>query len=74
MWITNSVLSCKLVTSFLTVPIFIISGKNVKLLWSSYNFSGYRTSTSRKYLLSLSSSEFSMKSSLNWNVSSIYSN
>ena len=54
-WITYSVLSCKLATSISTFSILILSGKNGKSLWRLRNFSGYWTSTSRKYPLSLSS-------------------
>ena len=53
MWITYSVLSCKLVTSFLIFSIFILSGKNGKWLWSSSNFPGYWISNLKKYLFSL---------------------
>ena len=70
---TYSALLCKLLTSFLPFSILILSGKNGKSVWSWCNFSGYWTSTSRKYPSSLSSLYFSMKSLLNWNVSSIYS-
>ena len=47
---TYSVLSCKLVTSFWTFSIFILTGKNGKSLWRLCTFSGYSTLTSRKYL------------------------
>ena len=46
-------------TNFL---IFIYSSKNGKSFWSSSNISRYWTSTSRKYLMSLSSIWFFMKS------------
>ena len=49
------VLLYKLATSFSTLFIFIFSGKNGKSLWRLSNFSRSWTSTSRKYLLSLSS-------------------
>ena len=49
MWITFLVLSFKLEISFSTFSIFILSGKNGKLLWSSWNFSRYWTSALRKY-------------------------
>ena len=69
---TYSVLSCKLVTSFSTFSIFILSGKNGKSLSSSCSFSGYWTSTSRKYPSSFSSLYYFMKSPLNLEVSSIH--
>ena len=43
MWITYLFLSCKLVTSFSTFSIFILSGENGKYLWSSWHFPGYWT-------------------------------
>ena len=49
MWITYSVLVCKLATRILTFSIFILSGKNCKSLLSSCNFSVYWTLTLRKY-------------------------
>ena len=55
MWMTYSVLSCKLARRFSTFSSFVLSGKNGKSLLSSCIFSGYWTSTSRKYLSSLSS-------------------
>ena len=42
-------MSCKLAIRFSTFLIFILSGKNGKLLWSFCNLSRYWTSTSRKY-------------------------
>ena len=54
MWMTYSVSSRKLVTSFSTFSILILSGKNGKSLWSSCNVSKHWTSTSRKYPSSLS--------------------
>ena len=53
--ITYSVLLCKLATSFSIFPIYILSGKNDKLLWMICKCSGCWISTSRKYLSSLSS-------------------
>ena len=73
MWITYSVLLCKLVTCFSTFSIFILSGKYAKSLWSSCNFSSYWTSTLTKYPSTHSSISLFMKSSLNWEVSSIQS-
>ena len=58
MWITYSILSCKLVTSFSTFSIFILSNKNGKSLQSSCTFPGYWALTSRKYPSSLSSFSF----------------
>ena len=55
MCITYWVLLYKLATSFSTLFIFIFSGKNGESLWRLSNFSRSWTSTSRKYLLSLSS-------------------
>ena len=72
--LTYSVLSCKLVTSFSTFSIFILSSKNDKSLWSSCNFSEYWTSTSTKYPSTLYSLQFLMKSSFKWEVTSIHSN
>ena len=63
-WITYSILSCKLGTSFLTFSILIFSGKNGKSLRSWCNVSLYWTSTSRKYPLSLSLLYFFIKYSL----------
>ena len=74
MWMTYLVLSCKLVTSFPTFSIFILSGKSDKSFRSLCKFLEYWTSTSRKYPSSLSSLYFYRKFSLNWEVSSIHSN
>ena len=54
MCIKYSALSCKLATSFLTFSIFVLSGKKSKSLWRLCKFSGYWTSTKRKYSSSLS--------------------
>ena len=48
MWITYSVLSCKLVINFSNFLNFILSGKSGKPLWSSGNFLRHWTSTLRK--------------------------
>ena len=74
MWITYSFLSYQLAPSFSTFFIFFLSDKNGESLWISCNFPGYWTSTSRRYSSSLSSLQFFSKSSLNWEVSFIYSN
>ena len=58
MWITNSVLLWKLVTSYSKCLTFVPSGKNGKSLWISSNFLGCWKSTSRKYPSSLSSLYF----------------
>ena len=55
MWITYSVLSCKLAKSFWTVSIFSYFGKNVRSLWNSCNLSIYPALTSEKYSSLLSS-------------------
>ena len=74
MCVTYSVSWCKLATRFSTFSIFILSDRNGKSLWILYNFSIYETSASTKYPSSLSSSKFFMKSSWNWEASSIHSN
>ena len=61
MWITYSVSLCHF-------SIFIHSGKSGESLWSPCNFLIYLTLTSRKYPPLLSSLEFFMNSSLNWEV------
>ena len=73
MWMIYSFSSCKLVTSFPTFSILILSGKNGKSFRSLRKFLEYWTSTSRKYPSSLSSLYFYIKSSLNWEVSLIHS-
>ena len=73
MYITYSFLSCKLATSFSTFSVSSFSGKNDKSLWSSCNFLRHWTSTSRKYLSSLSSLYFFIKASINWEISFIHS-
>ena len=58
--------------NFSTYPLFIVSGKKDKSLWRSCNFSGYWTSTSRRYPSSLFSLRFSINIFLNWYVFSVH--
>ena len=73
MWIIYSLLPSKLTTSFSTFSILILSC-NGKSLWNLCNFSGYLTSTSRKHPSLRSLLSLPLKSSLNWDVSSIHLN
>ena len=68
LWIQQFFLSCKLTTGLTISPIFILSSKNGKSLWSLCNFLRQLTSTSRKYHYIYYS--FFMKSPVNWDVSS----
>ena len=72
MWITYSVLSCKLARSSPTFSLVIFSGKKGKLLWRLCKSSGYWISTSRKYPSSLSSVQLFIKLSSNSEISSNY--
>ena len=66
MCVAYLVLSLKLVTDFLNFSIFIASGKEGNSSSVSCNFLRCWTSPSRKYPSSLSSLQFFIKSSLDW--------